>query len=1469
MQKAILLSFLLLVVSSLWSQPDNNDCENAQVIVPTTPFCTPTNGTMNSASIDMLAPPCALNASQDVWYQFVALTETNMIQLSAVSGLNHGFQVFADSCSGASLYCVNNAGAHSQETGLFNDFEVGKTYFVRVFNAGAPTNTMVQICIRQYATPTNNDCSNALIIPTNGTCVNTTSSFSGTSTSNDPPSCGVQSLQDIWFKFESTAQMNRITLANASGLNHGFQVFSGSCNGPEFTCHNNTGTGSAESLLLPNYEVGETYFIRVFNIQPTLSTQNFNICVEAFPTPDNDICSNAQLLTPGSTCVNTLAPFGGTGMDGSVPSCVNNAVQDLWFKFVANTETNRIIANSLSSTSHLGIRIIQDSCNGAETHCVPPLWSSQPVNVVYNDFVPGATYYIQVYHGTSFLITSNITICVQEFPIPANDVCSNAQIIVPTLTCNNVSGTFGGSYASGAVPPCGVNSSQDVWYQFVASSSSINVLLGSVSGVDHGFEIYENTCADNLLACVNNNGVNASESLMNTNYVIGQTYVIRVFNSLASTLTANFNICIQAFPEPSNNNCINAIEITPQVSCINVPTSFSGSTLDVGNVSCGPNASQDVWYKFVALSQSTSITLSGLGGLNQGFQVFESSCNSLPFFCKNQHGNGAGETQLLHSLTIGETYYVQVFNANTNFNSSNFNICIVDFPPPSNDVCSDAQVLTPGLTCSNIQSTFSGAYLSDSSDSSCSSSVIQDVWFQFEATSEVMQVQTSIYLNSNIGFEIYENSCSGSLFSCVVNSGASQFLNATVNNFEIGTTYFIRFFNTSFQYSTINFLICLQTFPAPPNSSCSNAQHIVPTNSCTNYSGTFSGAGSSYSSPSCAPNSMQDVWYSFTANAYMYRIQLASFAGLNHGFELYEGSCAGNVLECVNNTSSSQLESFIANNFNIGTTYYVRVFNAASNMTTSNFNICIQEFPEPSNNVCSEAITIIPSYNCNYSLFSFSGTTSSGPNSLCASNENQDLWFKFDATQTTMGFIMPGFPELDHVLEIFDTPCGQNALWCMNNGSVGQSETGSYTGFVIGQTYYIRVINSSVQLNTSNLTLCVLGPSPTLCEAEITISPTGSSTICQGDPVVIEAEVSNVGQSPIFHWYVNNIFVPGNASTFSSTSLNDGDQVHCVLSNLDVCAQQVPVNSNMIVFNVIPITVPLFSEVPDYCVGDNIPNLPTTSLNAIVGSWTPMLNNNVTTTYTFIPDEIHNNQLQCSNEAGLTIQVSSFTEPLFNQVGPYCMGSDIPNLLEISVNGISGTWHPSINNAESTNYSFEPNSSFCVSNTEMIIEIIENPSVELVYQDGSLTATDGAASYVWFYNGIQIPGANSNILGLQQNGIYTVEVSNFFGCKSTQDFNYESASLEDLTFNSGLFVYPNPSFNGVFNLVLSDLILNESIALQVSNVQGAVVYSTILENLSEDYLVQLHLSELPSGFYWARLDFKNDLRQTVKLIIQH
>jgi gliding motility-associated-like protein len=185
---------------------------------------------------------------------------------------------------------------------------------------------------------------------------------------------------------------------------------------------------------------------------------------------------------------------------------------------------------------------------------------------------------------------------------------------------------------------------------------------------------------------------------------------------------------------------------------------------------------------------------------------------------------------------------------------------------------------------------------------------------------------------------------------------------------------------------------------------------------------------------------------------------------------------------------------------------------------------------------------------------------------------------------------------------------------------------------------------------------------------------------------------------------------------------------------------------------ILPNQTPVFQAVTPYCAGDIIPDLPTTSQNGIIGTWSPSINNQQTTTYTFASNN------QCVTPATLTIVVNPNVLPSFQNVGPYCAGSIIPELPTTSLNGIIGTWSPAINNTSTTNYTFTPTSvgsgGQCSQNTSL--QIIVNQTYTT---NQTVALCQNQIPYLW------------NGQSLSNTGNYSVTLSSQQGCDSTVNLN--------------------------------------------------------------------------------------------------
>jgi gliding motility-associated-like protein len=196
------------------------------------------------------------------------------------------------------------------------------------------------------------------------------------------------------------------------------------------------------------------------------------------------------------------------------------------------------------------------------------------------------------------------------------------------------------------------------------------------------------------------------------------------------------------------------------------------------------------------------------------------------------------------------------------------------------------------------------------------------------------------------------------------------------------------------------------------------------------------------------------------------------------------------------------------------------------------------------------------------------------------------------------------------------------------------------------------------------------------------------------------------------------------------------------------------------------ISTPTFAQIGAICVGDNLPDLPTTSTNGISGTWLPEINNTATTLYTFTPDEG-----ECSTDLEeMTVIVNTSITPTFTQVAAIFNGETLAALPTTSNNNITGTWSPAINNTETTTYTFTPDASqTCAINQTMTITVNPIPFTvtvnnEIICSNGTATivatpAPAGFYTYTWTVPvGVNNPG-NVQSFSTLIEGDYSVSIS--------------------------------------------------------------------------------------------------------------
>ncbi|HLN72027.1 MAG TPA: gliding motility-associated C-terminal domain-containing protein [Prolixibacteraceae bacterium] len=175
---------------------------------------------------------------------------------------------------------------------------------------------------------------------------------------------------------------------------------------------------------------------------------------------------------------------------------------------------------------------------------------------------------------------------------------------------------------------------------------------------------------------------------------------------------------------------------------------------------------------------------------------------------------------------------------------------------------------------------------------------------------------------------------------------------------------------------------------------------------------------------------------------------------------------------------------------------------------------------------------------------------------------------------------------------------------------------------------------------------------------------------------------------------------------------------------------------------------PVFTQEGPFCIGSAIADLSTTSTNGVTGTWSPAINNQQTTTYTFTPTPG-----RCALPTTMTIAILQETEPSFAPVPAYCVGADIADLPTTSLNNITGSWSPAIDNTQTTTYTFTPDANQCATTAKMTIAITEETVPTFVSMDSYCEGSDLPALPVISTNAIK--GTWSPAINNHQTTTYT------------------------------------------------------------------------------------------------------------------
>ena len=171
----------------------------------------------------------------------------------------------------------------------------------------------------------------------------------------------------------------------------------------------------------------------------------------------------------------------------------------------------------------------------------------------------------------------------------------------------------------------------------------------------------------------------------------------------------------------------------------------------------------------------------------------------------------------------------------------------------------------------------------------------------------------------------------------------------------------------------------------------------------------------------------------------------------------------------------------------------------------------------------------------------------------------------------------------------------------------------------------------------------------------ITVNPLTTPTftqidpICVGDVLLSLPTTSTNGTDGSWSPVINNTATT--EYTFTPTPI------------AGICFEEIKMT-----ITVLTQTTPLFTQVDPVCIGSTLAPLPTTSNAGITGAWSPVINNLVTTPYTFTPDPN-----QCADPTTMTIVVNPIST-LSISATILSEDFDANQIISVTATGGSGTY---------------------------------------------------------------------------------------------------------------------------------------------------------------------------------------------------
>lgn len=361
------------------------------------------------------------------------------------------------------------------------------------------------------------------------------------------------------------------------------------------------------------------------------------------------------------------------------------------------------------------------------------------------------------------------------------------------------------------------------------------------------------------------------------------------------------------------------------------------------------------------------------------------------------------------------------------------------------------------------------------------------------------------------------------------------------------------------------------------------------------------------------------------------------------------------------------------------------------------------------------------------------------------------------------------------------TGTGYKYQWQSNGANISGATSSSYTASQSG-AYTVVVINATGCSATSSATTVTVNALPST-----TVTPYGSTTRCQGDSVMLNA---NVATGYTYQWKLNGLPITG--ATNSSYAARVSGIYKVAVTSSSGCTDSSA--GTTVTINSLPVVKILASTSTSICAGASAYlSLSSSSSSGVSIQW-QMNGTDIpgATSSIYLAANTGSYTVKATNSNGCTtisnaisITVNALPNPAVSPLGTttFCQGDSV-TLITGAVSGYTYKWQKDgadIAGATNANYTVNTSGTYrvvvtnaagCTDSSKSVnvtVNALPNP---LIFAFGPTTFCSGGSvdlkakaivlsgqSYQWFRDGIAIPGATSATITASASGSYTLKTT--------------------------------------------------------------------------------------------------------------